>query len=293
MIFGCVMCCTLQQLISMKIRLHYIVGLLIAVASAAFGQTATTYVASVSEVDRMTLVQANIPLTEWHAKSFWAQYNNYLEKTHPVSLLTYTTLKELAETNKTTDDQLAYQTGSKMITCRMDELSIRRQYFVEISREHNGVIALQFLQTEMLLDMLESVRIYEQTSLGKFVILPMMHSSEKSKYVIVTKVLSLSPEEALAFLPIYTRYENESVEILGDEYSMYELFAGEASDFTPSLARRQGYDLLTVMNREIRLKEKYFCEMNTMVGPSLATRFLAWEDYYSIMCKMRAWVEIL
>jgi hypothetical protein len=45
------------------------------------------------------------------------------------------------------------------------------------------------------------------------------------------------------------------------------------------------------MEREVKLKEKYFLEMNAAVGPTLAARFLAWEDYYSVVAKMHAWAE--
>ena len=69
------------------------------------------------------------------------------------------------------------------------------------------------------------------------------------------------------------------------------LFASDAADFTPALAKRLGHDLLHIMEREIRLKERYFLEMNALVGPSTAARFLAWEDYYSLVSKMHAWAE--
>ena len=58
-----------------------------------------------------------------------------------------------------------------------------------------------------------------------------------------------------------------------------------------ALAKRLGNDLLQVMEREIRLKERYFLEMNAIVGSVPAARFLAWEDYYSVVCKMYAWAE--
>ena len=71
---------------------------------------------------------------------------------------------------------------------------------------------------------------------------------------------------------------------------LYELFAEDVSVFTPVLAKRQGYDLLTLFDREIKLKEKYFNEMNLSAGSSLAARFLMWEDYYSTVCKLDALV---
>lgn len=242
----------------------------------------------------MSLVKTNIPLTEWHEQSFWTQYKTYLDKIHGVSLQTYTALQELALTDRTIDNLEAFENGRKLIAYRFDELAVLRQYFVEIGREHNGVIGLQFLQTETMLDMMESSRIYDESQWRNFRFLPRAFKFEdlkKAKHNTITKALSLSPQEAAIFFPLYSRYEQESEEVLGEGYNLYALFAAEASDFTPGLAKRQGYDLLTVIEREIKLKEKYFTEMNSVVGSSLAARFLAWEDYYSLICKMNVWVE--
>ena len=253
-----------------------------------------SFVASVSEGSRMTLVKTSIPLTEWHAKSFWIQYREYLDKIQAISAHTYIALQELAHTNKTIDDLEAYEKGSRLIAYRFDELAVMHQYFVDICSEHNGVIGLQFIQTETMLDIMESSHIYEESPFQNFRFLPKAFSSRQSreaKYNIIIKALALSPAEAAVFMPIYVRYEKESEELLGEEYNLYELFAGEASDYTPALARRQGYDLLSLLKREIRLKEKYFIEMNATVCSSQAARFLAWEDYYSFGCKMIAWVD--
>lgn len=276
-------------------KCNFVIGLLSVVAISAFCQPVKpSFVASVSEVNRMSLVKTNIPLTEWHEQSFWTQYKTYLDKIQGVSLQTYTALHGLALTDRTIDNLEAFENGRKLIAYRFDELVVLRQYFVDICREHNGVIGLQFLQTETMLDMMESSRIYDESQWRNFRFLPRAFKFEdlkKAKHNTITKALSLSPQEAAIFFPLYSRYEQESEEVLGEGYNLYALFAAEASDFTPGLAKRQGYDLLTVIEREIKLKEKYFTEMNSVVGSSLAARFLAWEDYYSLICKINVWVE--
>ena len=278
-----------------KINHHYIVGLLAVGTISAYSQLDNpSLMASAWGDERVAVVKASIPLSDWHEKSFWTQYENYLDEIQKISLRANVALQTISETDKNIDNQDAFEMGCNMITCRFDELSIRRQYFVKISLEHNGVIGLQFLQTEAMLAMLECSSFYEQTPLRKFRFLPKKFSAtqvKQAKQNIIIRALSLTPEETSAFLPVYLRYELENEEILGEEYNLYELFVGEASDFSPGLAKRQGYDLLTVMEREIKLKEKYFTEMNAIVGAPIANRFLAWEDYYSIICKMNVWVS--
>jgi len=163
---------------------------------------------------------------------------------------------------------------------------------VEIGASFNGVIALQFLQTEVSLDMKESSRIFEETSWRSFRFNPQTLSLKQNKtarHNTIAAALSLSADENKAFWKVYDRYEDERDAILGDDYGVFALYAGEASDFNAPLAKRLGYNFLNVIQREIKLKEKYFLEMNTAVGSSLAARFLAWEDYYSLITKMQAW----
>ena len=107
----------------------------------------------------------------------------------------------------------------------------------------------------------------------------------------MSTALSLSSTEKDAFWTVYEKYEEECNAVLGENYSLYGLFASDAADFTPALAKRLGNDLLQVMEREQKLKEKYFMEMNVAAGPFNAARFLAWEDYYSVIAKMYAWAD--
>lgn len=237
----------------------------------------------------MDLVRASIPLSEWHEMSFWAQYKDYLGKIQAVSSQTYGAIQKLARTEKGGDDQKAFENGCEIIACRFNELIVKREYFNQISHNHNGIIGFQFLQAEAMLDLIESARIYDQSSLRNFRFLHNAFSADKlkqAKYNMITSALSLSPNEADTFFPVYFRYEQECDDLMGETYDLYELFSVDAADLTPLVSKNHGYNLLTLMKREIKLKEKYFNEMNSAVGSSLAARFLAWEDYYSITCKM-------
>jgi hypothetical protein len=203
-------------------------------------------------------------------------------------------LIKVASTDKSTSPREAFEWARKMIEYRYQQLAHWQQYYVEISASHNGVIALQFLQTEVVFDMLESARIYEQTPMKRF----RFHASTDSttmpavcRHVTLCSVLCLSPLEEEALTRVYLRYEHECQDLFGEDYSSIATYAGEPSDFTPGLAQLMGFNLLEIIRREIKLKEKYLSEMNVAVGPSAAARFLAWEDYYSLVNKMDAWVE--
>ncbi|MEX2233573.1 MAG: hypothetical protein WD824_15525 [Cyclobacteriaceae bacterium] len=262
---------------------------------AGFSQHAkNTLALTVSGNDRISVVKSSVRLAEWHEKSFWPLYEEYLGDAAKVYSLTYRSLQDLAETDKSTAGQEAFENGWKFLTYRNDELKLRKLYYQEVAAILNGVVALQFLQTESMMDMLESSQIYSKSNWNRFRFHSQSMPREKvntAKHNTLASALALSQEEEVAFWQVYNKYEEESDALLGEAYSIYGLFASDASDFTPALAKRLGYDLLHVMDREIKLKERYFLEMNATVGSSVAARFLAWEDYYSLVSKMYAWVD--
>jgi hypothetical protein len=251
-----------------------------------------SFTSSVSESDRHTLMRSTIPLTDWHAKSFWPQYDDYREKILNISLQTYESLKELGTINRSVGAGDAAARGRQMLTNRSAELDVRRQYYTDIAREHNGVVALKFIQAEFTIDLIESLRVYELTPIRNYRFRAGGLSPSQfiqMKYAMLSRLLELTPEEASLFFPIYTQYEEECRNTLGEGYDMYGMFAGESSDLTPGLAKRHGANLLVLLDRELALKEKYFNELNTHLGSQIAARFLAWEDYYSTSCKLEVW----
>jgi hypothetical protein len=274
----------------MKIR-HIPFGILLLMTLSSEAQNiSSSFTSSVSETDRLTLVRSSIPLTDWHEKSFWPQYNDYRERIHNLSLQTYQSLDNLGRSTRNTPN--AFEIGTEMITNRLNELAVRKQSYTGISRDHNGIVALKFLQTEFTFDLVESSRVYDETPLKNYRFRSASLSSAQYntvKYNLLSKALALSPQEAVVFFPLYTRYEEERMNTMGAEYDLYGQFAGDASDLTPGLAKHQGANLLMLMEREIRLKEKYFNEINASIGPTVATRFLAWEDYFSVGCKLNVW----
>jgi hypothetical protein len=270
----------------------YIIAIMSVARLTCYGQA--TLVASVSGANRLEVVKNTIRIDEWHEKSFWPLYGKYSSKCEALSLQVYQSLNDVASINKDVSDQDAYDYCISLINLRYDMLAVLQQYYQEIGDQFNGVVALQFVQTESLLDMMESCRVYESTPVRQFRFHPKMISTPElkaAKHNIISKALKLTPEQALKFYNIYTRYEEECDALLGEDYSLIGFYAGEASDYTPALAKHLGGDFLHVMKRELRLKEKYFMEFNNAIGASTAARFLAWEDYYSVVNKMYAWAD--
>jgi hypothetical protein len=269
-------------------------GLLQAIALFGFGQHASVSDISTTSGDRLSLVQNSVDIPSWHEKRFWTLYDKY-EKVHEqVSLSVHRALHDVSKIDASMSDTEALDLAQKLIKYRREQFNTLSEYYQEMGDEFNGVVAYQFLQAEALMDIMDGAKIYEDSPWRNYRFNRKTLKTaqpQSAKYNIIAAAVGLTPEQAGAFYALYYQYEHELDAVLGEDYSMYSLFSGEPGDFTPGLAKRWGQNLMLVMQREMRLKEKYFNKMKTAVGASLATRFLAWEDYYSLTSKMQAWSE--
>ena len=257
-------------------------------------QPQNSFASLTSGTERLSVVRSSIEVPVWHEKSFWTLYEKYVAEESETSSSAYRAIYNLATLDRLNGDEEAYEFGARMLGLRFDDLTLRKRYYAEIGTAFNGVIALQFLQTETLMDMMECFRIYENTRWKNYRFNAASLPDSKTfqaKINMLTAALSLSGQELINFQAAYSRYERECSDLLGDRYDIFALYAGEPSDFTPALAKRLGYDLLQISERELKLKEKYFFELNKLVGPRLAAGFLAWEDYHSLVSKMHAWAD--
>ena len=275
----------------------YLIAVVSMLAFSCFGQhVGNTFAASLSGAERMSVVKNSINVPSGHEKSFWPVYENYFNKVEAVSLQAYSAVNDLANLNDGVSDDEAVASAKKVFDLRRQELALRKEYYYQIGAEFNGIIAMQFLQAEAILGMMENSGIYDATQWRRYRFYPRGFKGDAAviraaKYNTISKAIGLSPETAPQFYVIYTNYEQECDQMLGEDYSLIGLYAGDPSGFTPGLAKRLGYDLLTIMDREISIKEKYFDKLTEAIGGKTAARLFAWEDYYSLQNKMLAWSE--
>src|SRR5690349_20146513 len=102
-------------IVLMRSKYLYLALLCIPFSSLAQSVNAS-FASSVSESDRHTLMRSSIPLTDWHAKTFWPQYSDYREKILNISLQTYGALSDLGMTNEDTGPDDAAARGNQMIS---------------------------------------------------------------------------------------------------------------------------------------------------------------------------------
>jgi hypothetical protein len=247
---------------------------------AVMGQSANaTFVASGAAQSRISVVRSSIEIPSWHEKSFWPIYENYLNDGENVNSRTLRALQKVSALDVSTSFEESLHDAEQFLEARTALYRLRREYYQQMANALNGVISLQFLQTELMLDLMETAQVYNNSRWSRFRITPVGLKEDQQKTVkrnIMQSALQLSQDETDSFWKLY---------------SIISLYAGEPSDYTPALAKRLGGDLMTLLEREQKLKEEYFYKFRNSYGPNIAARFLAWEDFYSTISKMYAWAD--
>jgi len=250
------------------------------------------YVPMTSSADneRTTLIRNSVSVSEWHEKSFWSLYDRYRDDVGALSVVTNLSVDSLLHTTRR-QSQAGFRLASRILTNQRHIHEILKGYVLEMSATLSGTNALEFLQTELIMNVLDNLKRYEQDSVGGYNFYPWLHTADtinSAKHDAIIRAVHLEPDETSIFFAVYGQYENECDDVLGENYNLYELFNENPGDFSPGIAKMQGSNLLQLLQRENALKEKYFIEMNAVGGASLASRFVLWEDYYSTVNKMYA-----
>jgi hypothetical protein len=263
-------------------------------ALLSIAQEAQTSLVSYTGNDKLAIARNSIDIPSWHEKSFWPLYENYLAAAEEIGSRDSRLRKTLASLDNSTTKEDAALTAESLLKTDLELFTNKREYYQKMCDALNGQISLQFLQGEVVMDMMDFSKAYEGSILRKYRFHPRLASEaqmKKAKQTAITNALGLNDDNSFYFFNIYNKYEEEVDNILGEDYTLISFYAGDPADFTPALAKRLGHDLLSVMEREIKLKEKYYSLVKEQMGPVLAAKFLAWEDYYSIVSKMHAWAD--
>src|SRR6476620_2047082 len=133
--------------------------LIVQVGFAQLG--AQSFEASLTSSDRMVIVKNSLSIPAWHEKNFWPVYEDYSKDVANYFALVDRSAADFATAEFDNADNNAYEKGQKLLGARFDVLTVRQRYYSSIGSSFNGIIALQFLQTEALFDMMESSSTYE------------------------------------------------------------------------------------------------------------------------------------
>ena len=231
--------------------------------------------------DRLTALQSTITIKEIDADEFWSIYHQYTQE-RPVTA-SHTYFSESA------DSIDAHSCVNEILKSQLANLSLKRQYFDKINESLNGTLALQFLQSEALLDLIVKSQSYENKSWKQPQWRPEMMEDADVKMFAMEKSLALTKEQALRFRSLFVEFEFDYSRIVGHRLAWFEQYVEDITDLTPAQCKKLGKEFLTMQQNELRLLEKMFKSMHEAFGDEVALTYMALEDYFTMAAKLRTW----
>lgn len=251
---------------------------LLVISGVAFSQQASLKQSGENAVDRRSVLKTTLAFSGTVEETlFWPLYELYEQRMPEMSGCTLV--------GDRIDGQPPRQTVEAILRCQADEIAVKNEFFRKIDSAINGTIALRFIQSETLTDLILKSRFFETTNLQKPVWNENMIEDEKAKLDLFAALLRMSPDETVKLQPLLSDYEFEYSRVVGHAFVWFEQYIEDLSDLTPAQSSTMGMEFLEMQEKEIKLKQRFFNKVADVLGEDLAARFLP----FRIICSR--WVS--
>lgn len=249
--------------------------------------SADVFPAAVNE-DRIAVLRASLSLPESHETLFWPLYEQYEQKHRRSDECSLTSLTELTHHASERDP---VECVESIFSAMEDDVLLKKEFFEKINRSINGAVALEFLQSEALLDLILKSRMYEQLTWERPQWTPAFQKDEKARMTVMEFALGLSGEDAEKFRLLYEDFDFDYSRVVGHQLVWFEQYIEDVSFLTPAVAQQLGKEFISMQQNEIIVREKYFRKMADTFGSGTAARFIALDDYFTMMAKLKVWSD--
>ena len=219
-------------------------------------------------------------LTEVDENLFWPMYRQYEKERQMPATRTFLEGSDSKDTKSFV---------KQIFDGQAENLSLKRQYFNRISGSLNGTLALQFLQTEALLDLMVKSQLYDSQAWEHPLWRSEMLEDENVKMLSMEESLGLTKEQALRFRSLFVEFEFDYSRIVGHQLVWFEQYVEDITDLTPAQCKKLGNEFLTMQQNELRLLERMFKSMLETFGEEVALKYMALEDYFTMAAKLQTW----
>jgi hypothetical protein len=245
--------------------------------------------------DRLTLIESAITLPDAQENIFWNLYRQYEEQRIKEEDWSFTQLvvvpngDNAASLNPTNDDPSS--SVMEILKIESGGVKLKKEYFNKIESALNGSVALQFLQSEALFDLIQRSVMYEKMGSTRPEWSDGMMKDENVKCRTMESILGLYGTDAQKFRPLFEDYQFDYDRIVGHQYFFFEQYIEDVTDLTPNQCKKLGTEFLNMQQKEVIIRKNYFQKMREFFGVDVAMRFLALDDYFSLMDKLKTWSD--
>jgi hypothetical protein len=256
----------------------------------AFSQQASQTQLREEKPDQLNILKSSLALRESQEDLFWPIYEQYEQK---LSELKESTFESLRALTLNVEEMRAFSSVQNLLLDEHKEAALKKEYFDKIVASTNGTVALQFLQGEALYDLLLKSRLYEQIQWDHPSWTPSVLKDEMLRQSLTEITLGVVPADSTKFRTLMSDFDFEYSRVVGHQFAFYEQYVDNAGEWTPGQCKQLGNDFLKMQINEVKVKDRYFNKFNETFGPSFAARFIALQEYFNLMSKLKVWSDYI
>jgi hypothetical protein len=254
----------------------------------AMGQQASNVVLHESNSAQSNFLRAALSEHEMSEHVFWPLYYQYQQESSEVEVVTANTLQALILLGDESEGTVLVR---RLLSSHRDEAKLKSDYFQKIQASTNGSVALQFLQSEILFELLLRSRLYETNTWNKPKWTATMLRDDNAKLSVLQTALEIPTPNIDRFREIADEFEFDYSRVVGHQFVFFEHCVDDVKELTPGICKKLGLNLLTMLQDEAKIKEKYFNKLESEFGPRLAAEFISLQEYFFTMAKLDVWSE--
>ena len=114
---------------------------------------------------------------------------------------------------------------------------------------------------------------------------------QKEKVTLITLNMEFTAEEASLFWPVYKRYEEELTKIGNQRVAMMKDYAQNFETMTDEKAKELTQKWFKTEEQRLQLKKKYFEEIEKVLPPRTAARFIQVENRLNMLLDLQLAAE--
>lgn len=245
--------------------------------------------------ERIAAMRSTI-IPEQQENLFWSIYAEYLEARVTDTGCSSLAMNASNQINSWGDMLISRKADpssclNEMLENLSKDVKLKEDYFKRISKAVNGSVALQFLQTETLMDLLHRSKMYEQLEWSRPDWNASLLKDENAKFEVIQSALEITPDQTRSFKMLFEDYQFEFCRIAGEQLFFFEGYVDDVTFSTPGHCNQLGSAFLQMQSDEIKLRQRFFERISSAFDANLAARFLALDDYFTSMDKLKVWSD--
>lgn len=226
--------------------------------------------------ERLQIVALVVDVNDIDKETFKALYSDYVAKQKQQTRCSYFMLNNLNRAAAEIDEKEAFDCITMLFAARRENARLREDFFDKIYHQMTPTVAMQFLQAELLIDLMEQHDVYEQAHLSNTIALASITANvEQMKSAELTE----------------KKYDESYEELLGESLYIFEHFLQRVSDLTPVQIWHRGHEFVKLMVNENLLTQNYFEQLLTFAGWRVAADRMARIDFEHTRKKMEVWAN--